>query len=162
MVYVTQICWQLASRIRTELHPDPARQLSWHIPLLCVQWKTPDDGHWNYPKHVEFYSKNKFEKLVHLVGFIIRIYHDIRPPERQICVRLYNPPSYSIGRHVFFSRNLSGLSGGAVISLTLVTTDVVYFNSLCWHIQIAAYGRVFENVSTASFSARVGLVTSEL
>jgi len=24
------------------------------------------------PKHVEFYSKNKFEKLVHLVGFIIR------------------------------------------------------------------------------------------
>ena len=24
------------------------------------------------PKHVEFYSKNKFEKLVHLIGFIIR------------------------------------------------------------------------------------------
>ena len=24
-------------------------------------------------KHVEFYSKNKFEKLVHPVGFIIRI-----------------------------------------------------------------------------------------
>ena len=44
----------------------------WHIPLLCVQWKTPDDGQRNCPKHVEFYSKNKFEKLVHLVGFIIR------------------------------------------------------------------------------------------
>jgi hypothetical protein len=27
-------------------------------------------------KHVEFYSKNKFENLVHLFGFIIRIYHD--------------------------------------------------------------------------------------
>ena len=39
--------------------------------LLCVQWKTPDDGQRNCPKHVEFYSKNKFEKLVHLVGFII-------------------------------------------------------------------------------------------
>ena len=26
-------------------------------------------------KHVEFYSKNKFEKLTHLVGFIIRIYY---------------------------------------------------------------------------------------
>jgi len=26
----------------------------------------------NCPNHVEFYSKNKFEKLVHLVGFIIR------------------------------------------------------------------------------------------
>jgi hypothetical protein len=44
----------------------------WHIPFLCVQWKTPHDGQRNYPKHVEFNSKNKFEKLVHLVGFIIR------------------------------------------------------------------------------------------
>ena len=35
------------------------------------------------PKHVEFYSKNKFEKLVHLVGFILRIYHDARSHERQ-------------------------------------------------------------------------------
>jgi len=33
-------------------------------------------------KHVEFYPENKFEKLVHLVGFIIRIYHDVRSPER--------------------------------------------------------------------------------
>jgi len=35
-------------------------------------------------KHVEFYSKNKFEKLVHLLGFIIKIYHDARSPERQM------------------------------------------------------------------------------
>ena len=59
-----------------ELHPDPACKLSAkpvrRIPLLCVQWKTPDNGQRNCPKHVEFYSKNKFEKLVHLVGFIIR------------------------------------------------------------------------------------------
>jgi hypothetical protein len=34
--------------------------------------KTPNDGQRNYPKHVEFHSKNKFEKLVYLVGFIIR------------------------------------------------------------------------------------------
>ena len=53
----------------------------WHIPLLCVQRKTPDDGQRNCPKHVDFYSTNKFEKLVHLVGFIIRIYHDLRSPE---------------------------------------------------------------------------------
>jgi len=25
-------------------------------------------------QHVEFYSTNKFEKLVHLVGFTVRIY----------------------------------------------------------------------------------------
>jgi len=30
--------------------------------------------------------KNRFEKLVHLVGFIIRICHDARSPERQIHV----------------------------------------------------------------------------
>jgi len=58
----------------------------WHIPLLCVQWKTPDNGHRNCPKHVEFYSKNTFENSVHLVGFIIRICHDIRSPECQILI----------------------------------------------------------------------------
>jgi len=41
----------------------------WHIPLLCVQWRTHVDGQRNCPKHVEFHSKNKFEKLVHLVWF---------------------------------------------------------------------------------------------
>ena len=46
--------------------------------------KTPDDGQRNCPKHVGFYSKNKFEKSVHLVGFIIRIYHDARASVRQI------------------------------------------------------------------------------
>ena len=30
--------------------------------------KNNDDGQRNCPKHVEFYSINKFEKLVHLVG----------------------------------------------------------------------------------------------
>jgi hypothetical protein len=49
MVYVIQFCWQLASRIRM-FHV-------WHIPLLSVQWKTPDDGQTNCPKHVEFNSK---------------------------------------------------------------------------------------------------------
>ena len=32
-------------------------------------------------ERIEFYSKNKFEKLVHLVGFIIRIYHDVLSSE---------------------------------------------------------------------------------
>ena len=58
-----------------------------------------DDRQRNCPKHVEFYSKNKFEKSVHLVGFIIRIYHDARSPERQnqhqvqtdIFIRQLNP-----------------------------------------------------------------------
>jgi hypothetical protein len=39
---------------------------------------SPDDGQKTCPKHVDFYSKNIFEKLVHLVGSLIRIYHDAR------------------------------------------------------------------------------------
>jgi len=65
-------------------HSDPARKL-YDIYHCCVySEKTPDGRRRNYQKHVEFYSKNKFEKLVHVVGFIIRIYHDARSPERQI------------------------------------------------------------------------------
>ena len=78
--YMLQFCRQLASTIRTELvSPVPSWSCShavcktvWHIPLLSVQWKTPDYGQRNCPKHIEFHSKNKFEKLVHLVGFITR------------------------------------------------------------------------------------------
>ena len=57
--------------------------------MLCLQWKTFDDGQRNCPKHVEFCSKNNFEKLVHVVGFIIKIYHDARSPERQIELYFY-------------------------------------------------------------------------
>ena len=57
-----------------------------HTGLLCAQWKTPYGGQRNCPRHVELYSKNKFEKLVHLVGFIIRIYHDARSSELQTMV----------------------------------------------------------------------------
>ena len=52
----------------------------------------------------EFYSKNKFEKLVHLVGFIIRIYHDARSSEYQnhdlsfvICGLLYSKVGWLVG-----------------------------------------------------------------
>ena len=69
----------MSYRIRTELVPSwscsqAVSKPVWHIPLLCIQQKTPDDGQRNCPKRVEFYPKNKFEKLVHLVGFIIKIY----------------------------------------------------------------------------------------
>jgi hypothetical protein len=63
--------------------------------LLMIDKKTS-------PKHVEFYSKNIFEKLVHVVGFIIRMYHDARSHECQTHNRPYeaeslkgNWPSYS-------------------------------------------------------------------
>ena len=63
---------------------DNSQAVSKPVMHCCVySGKTPDDGQRNCPKHVEFYSKNKFEKLVHIVGFIVRIYQDARSPERQ-------------------------------------------------------------------------------
>jgi hypothetical protein len=50
-------------------HPDPARKLSTKLSVQCIP---PDYGQRNCQKHVEFHLKKKFEKLVHLVGFIIR------------------------------------------------------------------------------------------
>jgi len=65
-------------------HPDSVSKQSakpvWHISTAVY---TPDNGQKICPKQVEFYSKNKFEKLVHLVGFIIRIYHDAWSSECQ-------------------------------------------------------------------------------
>jgi len=41
---------------------------------------------WSETCRVSF--QNKFEKLVYLVGFIIRIYHDTRSHERKKCPKL--------------------------------------------------------------------------
>ena len=49
--------------------------------------KTPYDGQRNCPKHVEFYYKNKFENLVHLVGFIVRIKKIASVNKQSITVR---------------------------------------------------------------------------
>ena len=43
--------------------------------------------------NVEFYSKNKFEKLVHMVGLIIRIYQDARSDGCQMNFSLQNVSS---------------------------------------------------------------------
>jgi hypothetical protein len=42
-----------------------------------VQWKTPDDGQRNCPKHVEFLDKNKFE-ISASVGFIKKPFFKIQ------------------------------------------------------------------------------------
>jgi len=74
----------------TQFRPYSARKLSanlYDIYHCCVysEKKTPDDGQRNCPKHVEFYSENKFEKLMHLVGIIIRIkFNRPRRPRRGV------------------------------------------------------------------------------
>ena len=70
--------------------PGPARKLSanlydiYHCCVYSEKILMMDRGTGNCPKHVEFYPKNKFEKFLHLVGFIVRICHEARSPERQI------------------------------------------------------------------------------
>ena len=86
MVHVIKVCWQQA-----------VSKPVWHIPFLCVQRKTPDDGQGNCPKHVEFHSKNKFVKLVHLVGFIIRNL-TLRLLMSYIYIYIYGEPILDVSR----------------------------------------------------------------
>ena len=59
-------------------HPDTAHKMSanlydiYHCCVYSEKLLMMDKG--TVRKYVEFCSKNKFEKLVHLVGFIIRTY----------------------------------------------------------------------------------------
>ena len=72
--------------------PDPSWSCSQAVSKTCMTYTiavcTVKNSWWWTEELsetcIEFYSKNIFEKLVHLVGFIIRIYHDARLPERQI------------------------------------------------------------------------------
>jgi len=60
--------------------PDPAQscqQTCMIYTIAVCTVKNLDDGQRNCPKYVEFYSKNKFEKLVHLVGFVIRNFEKV-------------------------------------------------------------------------------------
>ena len=53
MVYVTQVLLTACKQDQDVLSWS-CLQAVWHIPLLCVQWKAPDDGQRNCPKHAEF------------------------------------------------------------------------------------------------------------
>jgi len=75
-----RLSWhKLGARIRTEpqFRPDPARKLSenlydiYHCCVYSEELLMMDRG---TVRNMQFYSKSKFEKLVHLVGFIIRIH----------------------------------------------------------------------------------------
>jgi hypothetical protein len=46
-------------------------------------------------------------------------------------IALYSQVTSSTVRHVFLSGNLSVLSGGTLILLTLVTINIIYIDSPC-------------------------------
>jgi hypothetical protein len=94
MVYVIQVCK--------------------HIPLLRVQWINPDDGQRNCPKHVEFHFQSKFEKLVYLVGFIIRMHRTSyrEGPRFESWQEMWNITASAVSRHNKGESRLGGERGG--------------------------------------------------
>ena len=52
-------------------------KLVWRIPLLCVQWKPPWWWTEELSETCRVSFQNKFEKFVHLVGFIIRSFEKV-------------------------------------------------------------------------------------
>jgi len=135
MVYVIQFCWQLASRIRTELAPSwsysqAVSKAVWHIPLLCVQWKSPDDGRRNSAKRVDFCSKKKFENLVHQVALITY--------KNFWCLKTYQKEVHSL-TYVEFILGLNGsyrpsFSETNMLGLVFLKRHV-YVYVRVWHIQ---------------------------
>ena len=99
----------------------------WYIPLLCVQWKTPGDGQRNCPKHEEFHSENKFEKLVHLVDFtsIIRSTCDILIPTNCAHIIIYNKLLFVLIFLLYVSAQEGHLQGSFIYKGIYVWWNVV-------------------------------------
>jgi len=97
-------------------HPDPARKLSanlYDIPLLSVQWKTPDDGQGNCPKHVEFHSKIKISEIGASSWFCYKKFitmhghMNVRLVQNKCC---YTVIIYTLIKHVLESNACDGKS----------------------------------------------------
>ena len=62
--------WQLVSRSKCSCSQAVSKHI-WHTPLLCVQWKNSWWWTEELSETCRISFQNKFEKLVHLEGFII-------------------------------------------------------------------------------------------
>ena len=71
MVYVIQVCRQLSSRSICSCSTAVYKPV-WHIPLLRVQWINSWWWAEELPETCRVSCQNKFEKLVHFFGFIIK------------------------------------------------------------------------------------------
>jgi len=68
LVYVIQVCRQLSSRSCSKTVYKPV----WYIPVLSVQWINSWWWTEELSKTCRVSCQNKFVKLVHLFGFIIK------------------------------------------------------------------------------------------
>jgi hypothetical protein len=88
---------------------------------------------WSYKTQFQLFCMNKVILLAQQLMHIHKIFYikTFKITPKYFDPKIYNPPTYSIGRHVFLSGNLSVLSGGTVILLTLVTINIIYIISRC-------------------------------
>ena len=72
------------------------------VQVMLTACQLADGGQSNCPKNVEFYFENKFKKLMHLVGFVIKMYDDARSSERQIRIasQVQGVTMHFVGTHV--------------------------------------------------------------
>jgi len=108
--------------------------------------KIPDDGQRNCPRHVEFYSKNKLEKLVHPVVFIMRSFWTIKKP----CSQGSYVPQY-------YERNLSSIYLPANLRKDLGAIKVLTIKS---QIIIILYKYLFSRGGTVGWSTALQARTS--
>ena len=81
MVYVIQVCWQLASRIRTELASCQQTCMTYTTAVCTVKnswWRTEE-----LPETCKVEFQKQFWEISASSCYILRIYHDALSPERQ-------------------------------------------------------------------------------
>ena len=61
-----------------------------------------------------------------IIDLILLPFTNKQAKKEHLPYTVLQPPSYSIGRHVFLSGILSVLSGGTVNLLTLVTMNIIF------------------------------------
>ena len=108
MEYVIEVCRQLSSRIGMFHPPSWSCSKAVYKPEMTytIAACTVKNSWWWTKELCETCTasfQNKFEKLVHLVGFIIRICHDARSRERKIQLSLFE--LISCNKHVYMFRH---------------------------------------------------------
>jgi hypothetical protein len=84
LVYVMHVWWQFSSSTWSCLKI--VIKNAWRIPMPNVQWKTPDDGQKNCPKHVEFLDKINLGNWCVCWFYYKEICYDARSHERKIYI----------------------------------------------------------------------------
>jgi len=106
MVYVIRVCRQVSCRNRMEMqfHPGPDRKLVykhvWHTPMLNIQWINS----WWLTEEISetcrVHWQNKFVRLVHLFGLIIKGFGTIRSHIKGKCIHNRTPlVNHTVLRH---------------------------------------------------------------